>query len=62
MTWRSGDGLSRGAVLAIIGVVALLVGTLLVAPMMIFASGSFSFESTVSETLTSLVETISTGH
>jgi cell wall-associated NlpC family hydrolase len=45
MTWRSGDGLSRGAVLAIIGVVALLVGTLLVAPMMIFASGSFSFES-----------------
>jgi cell wall-associated NlpC family hydrolase len=42
---RSGSGLSRGAVLAIIGVVGLLVGTLLVAPMMIFASGSFSFES-----------------
>ena len=45
MIWRTPSGLSRGAVLAIIGAVGLLVATLLVAPMMIFASGSFSFES-----------------
>jgi cell wall-associated NlpC family hydrolase len=43
--WRTTSGLSRGAVLAIIGAVGMLVATLLVAPMMIFASGSFSFES-----------------
>jgi cell wall-associated NlpC family hydrolase len=45
MNWRSGNGLSRGAVLAIIAAAGLMVATLLVAPMMIFASGSFSFES-----------------
>ena len=45
MIWRSGGGLTRAAILVILGVAGLLAATLLVAPMMIFASGSFSFES-----------------
>jgi cell wall-associated NlpC family hydrolase len=44
--WRNAGGsLSRGAVLAIIGVASIVLLTLLVAPMMIFASGGFDFES-----------------
>jgi peptidoglycan DL-endopeptidase CwlO len=46
MSWRSpGGSLGRGAVLAIVAVASLLMLALLVGPMMIFASGSFSFES-----------------
>jgi peptidoglycan DL-endopeptidase CwlO len=45
MIWRSRDGsLGRGAVLAIISAAALLLLALLVAPMMMFASGTFTYE------------------
>ena len=46
MSGRSGGGtLGRGAVLAIISAASLLLLALLVAPMMMFASGTYSFES-----------------
>ena len=46
MIWRAGGGsLSRGAILIIISAAGLLVAGLLVVPMAMFASGTFSFES-----------------
>jgi cell wall-associated NlpC family hydrolase len=46
MIFRSGgSGLGRGAVIAIISAAGLLFMGLLVAPMLMFASGTFSFES-----------------
>jgi uncharacterized protein YycO len=45
MIWRSGSGsLGRGAVIAIISVAGIMFLGLLVAPMLMFASGTFSYE------------------
>jgi cell wall-associated NlpC family hydrolase len=46
LIWRSGGGsLSRGAILVIVSAAGLLLAGLLVVPMAMFASGTFSFES-----------------
>ncbi len=45
MNWRQGGTVSRGAMVAIAGVVGLLLLAMLVAPMMMFAGGSYSFEA-----------------
>jgi cell wall-associated NlpC family hydrolase len=46
LIWRSGSGsISRGAILVIVCAAGLLVAGLLVVPMAMFASGTFSFES-----------------